>query len=206
MEQYDYLQKIILVGDSGVGKSALMMRFADDYFNDGYICTIGVDFKIRTVKHDSGKVVKMQIWDTSGQDRFRAITRSYYHGATTVFVVFDTTDVSSFHSVGSWMKEVDNYSPEDIQTLLVGTKTDMEAKREVTVEEAQDLGEKLGMNYVETSSKLGTNVDQIFDMMMDDFVELQKEKELVKQTERNNLKIDEGTAIHGKSACQCLIL
>mmetsp|Transcript_49208 Transcript_49208/g.71860 ORF Transcript_49208/g.71860 Transcript_49208/m.71860 type:complete len:109 (+) Transcript_49208:102-428(+) len=104
--EYDYLFKLLLIGDSGVGKSCLLLRFADDTYTESYISTIGVDFKIRTITQDS-KTVKLQIWDTAGQERFRTITSSYYRGAHGIIVVYDVTDMESFNNVKQWLHEID---------------------------------------------------------------------------------------------------
>merc|ERR1712159_656276 len=100
--EYDYLFKLLLIGDSGVGKSCLLFRFADDTYQESYISTIGVDFKIRTVELE-GKTIKLQIWDTAGQERFRTITSSYYRGAHGIIVVYDVTDQESFNNVKTWL-------------------------------------------------------------------------------------------------------
>jgi len=104
--EYDYLFKLLLIGDSGVGKSCLLLRFADDTYTESYISTIGVDFKIRTIQLD-GKTIKLQIWDTAGQERFRTITSSYYRGAHGIIVVYDTTEAETFNNVKQWLHEID---------------------------------------------------------------------------------------------------
>ena len=125
---YDYLFKVLLIGSSGVGKSSLLLRFADDIFNENFMPTIGVDFKIRTSDVD-GKKVKMQIWDTAGQEKFKTLTQSYYRGSHGVVVAYDITDRDSFAKVAEWMSDVDNKAPDNITRILVGNKKDLEDQR-----------------------------------------------------------------------------
>lgn len=158
---YDYLFKLLLIGDSGVGKSCLLLRFADDTYNETYISTIGVDFKIRTIELD-GKIVKLQIWDTAGQERFRTITSSYYRGAHGIIVVYDITDQSSFNSVHSWLEEIKCYADSKVLRLLVGNKCDLEPRRAVPTATAKALADELHMPFLETSAKDATNVEQAF--------------------------------------------
>lgn len=159
--EYDYLFKLLLIGDSGVGKSSLLLRFADDTFTESYISTIGVDFKIRTVQLE-GKTVKLQIWDTAGQERFRTITSSYYRGAQGIIIVYDVTDKDSFNNVKQWLHEIDRYASEDVKKLLVGNKSDLDDKRETTYAEAEEEAKTLRMQFLETSAKNSTNVEKAF--------------------------------------------
>ncbi|KAK6759147.1 hypothetical protein RB195_016392 [Necator americanus] len=157
----DYLFKLLLIGDSGVGKSCLLLRFADDTYTESYISTIGVDFKIRTIELD-GKTIKLQIWDTAGQERFRTITSSYYRGAHGIIVVYDITDQESFNNVKQWLQEIDRYACENVNKLLVGNKCDLTAKRAVETQAAKDYADQLGIPFLETSAKSSTNVEQAF--------------------------------------------
>lgn len=159
--EYDYLFKLLLIGDSGVGKSCLLLRFADDTYTESYISTIGVDFKIRTIELD-GKTIKLQIWDTAGQERFRTITSSYYRGAHGIIVVYDITDQESFNNVKQWLQEIDRYACENVNKLLVGNKCDLSAKRAVELSAAKEYAEQLGIPFLETSAKSSTNVEQAF--------------------------------------------
>ncbi|XP_063726495.1 uncharacterized protein LOC134854249 [Symsagittifera roscoffensis] len=137
---YDYVFKVLLVGDSMVGKSSLVLRYAKDEFKLDFITTIGVDFLTKFEDFDGTKVV-MQIWDTAGQSRFRSITSSYYRGAHAVAVVFDLTSRKSFSSVPSWINDVRGMAKTDIPVLLIGNKSDLEVMREVTTVEAQTLAD-----------------------------------------------------------------
>jgi Ras-related protein Rab-1A len=159
--EYDYLFKLLLIGDSGVGKSCLLLRFADDSYTESYISTIGVDFKIRTIQLD-GKTIKLQIWDTAGQERFRTITSSYYRGAHGIIVVYDVTEAESFNNIKQWLHEIDRYACEGVNRLLVGNKCDLTTKRQVEYGSAKDFAESLGVPFLETSAKSATNVEQAF--------------------------------------------
>ncbi|WAQ85949.1 hypothetical protein PtA15_6A578 [Puccinia triticina] len=162
---YDYLvsttKQLLLIGDSGVGKSCLLLRFADDTYTDSYISTIGVDFKIRTIELE-GKTVKLQIWDTAGQERFRTITSSYYRGAHGIIVVYDVTDQDTFTNVKQWLHEIDRYACEGVNKLLVGNKSDLTQKKVVEYTVAKDFADQLTIPFLETSAKSATNVEQAF--------------------------------------------
>ena len=159
--EYDYLFKLLLIGDSGVGKSCLLLRFADDTFSSSYISTIGVDFKIRTIEIE-GKTIKLQIWDTAGQERFRTITSSYYRGAHGIIVVYDITDQDTFNNVKQWLQEIDRYASESVNKLLVGNKCDMQSKRAVETSVAKEYADQLSIPFLETSALQATNVEQAF--------------------------------------------
>merc|ERR1712176_1356034 len=159
--EYDYLFKLLLIGDSGVGKSCLLLRYVDETYQESYISTIGVDFKIKTIELD-GKVIKLQIWDTAGQERFRTITSSYYRGAHGIIVVYDVTDQESFNNVKVWLQEIDRYANENVNKLLVGNKSDLTSKKVVDYETAKAFADELGIPFLETSAKSAANVEQSF--------------------------------------------
>jgi len=177
--EYDYLFKLLLIGDSGVGKSCLLLRFADDTYTQSYISTIGVDFKIRTIELE-GKTCKLQIWDTAGQERFRTITSSYYRGAHGIIIVYDCTDKESFQNVKHWISEIDKYANEQVKKLLVGNKCDLSSKKLVSYDEGRELAESLGISFLETSAKNSHNVEQSFQLMAGEI------KQQVKQVTRND--------------------
>jgi len=168
---YDYLFKLVLIGDSGVGKSCLLLRFADDNFTDSYISTIGVDFRFRTITIDK-KVVKLQIWDTAGQERFRTITSAYYRGADGIIMVYDVTSAESFDHVEEWLSEVDRYANENTSKLLVGNKADLIEDKQVSEETAQRFADKLSIPFIETSAKTATNVDAAFLTMAKELIKM----------------------------------
>jgi len=190
--EYDYLFKLLLIGDSGVGKSCLLLRFADDTYTESYISTIGVDFKIRTIELD-GKTIKLQIWDTAGQERFRTITSSYYRGAHGIIVVYDVTDNESFNNVKQWLHEIDRYACENVNKLLVGNKSDLTAKRVVSTEQGKEFADSLGIAFLETSAKTAQNVEQAFLTMAS-----QIKARMKTQPQQNSGMPKGGVSLHGR--------
>mmetsp|Transcript_11539 Transcript_11539/g.19154 ORF Transcript_11539/g.19154 Transcript_11539/m.19154 type:complete len:207 (-) Transcript_11539:152-772(-) len=160
-EEYDYLFKVVLIGDSGVGKSNLLSRFTRNEFNLESKSTIGVEFATKSIQAE-GKTIKAQIWDTAGQERFRTITSSYYRGAHGIIVVYDVTDNESFNNVKQWLHEIDRYACENVNKLLVGNKSDLTSKRVVSTEQGKEFADSLGIEFLETSAKTSTNVEQAF--------------------------------------------
>ena len=165
MEQdYDHLFKVLLIGDSSVGKTSVLLRYVDDTFNPEFQTTIGVDFKISTFQLN-GKIIKLQLWDTAGQDRFKNIVASYYRGAHGIILVFDITSSMSFQSVSRWYDEAQNYLQKSVPKLLVGNKADLSSQRTVKVEDAKELASRLGVEYIETSAKNSQNVNLAFETL-----------------------------------------
>jgi Ras-related protein Rab-1A len=158
---YDYLVKCLIIGDGGTGKSALIIKFADDVFKTEYTSTIGVDFKICTIKHRN-KVLKLQIWDTAGQERFRAITTSYYRGSRVIIVCYDTTDINTFNNVDKWLDEINKHASKSVILVLSATKSDLTMDRQVSEYEGQEYAKSKNMLFIETSAKLGYNISELF--------------------------------------------
>ncbi|KAM9765887.1 ras-related protein Rab-8B [Menidia menidia] len=158
---YDYLFKLLLIGDSGVGKTCLLFRFSEDAFNTTFISTIGIDFKIRTVDLD-GKKVKLQIWDTAGQERFRTITTAYYRGAMGIMLVYDITNEKSFDNIRNWIRNIEEHASSDVERMVLGNKSDMSDRRQVSRERGEKLAIDYGIKFLETSAKSSINVDEAF--------------------------------------------
>ena len=161
MSEYSYLFKFIVIGDSAVGKSCLLLQFTDQRFKSEHDVTIGVEFGARTV-NVSGEQVKLQVWDTAGQESFRSITRAYYRGSAAALLVFDITNRTSFESIGHWLKEAQQNTSPQVTVMMVGNKMDLADQRQVSVEEAQRFAQANGMEYVEASAKTALNVDKCF--------------------------------------------
>jgi len=158
---YDYLIKLLLIGDSGVGKSCLLLRFSDDSFTPSFITTIGIDFKIRTIELE-GKRIKLQIWDTAGQERFRTITTAYYRGAMGILLVYDVTDEKSFNNIRNWIRNIEQHATESVNKILIGNKCDMVEKKVVDSARGKALADEYGIKFLETSAKNSINVEEAF--------------------------------------------
>ncbi|KAI9197113.1 ras family-domain-containing protein, partial [Polychytrium aggregatum] len=164
---YDYLIKLLLIGDSGVGKSCLLLRFSDDSFTPSFITTIGIDFKIRTIELD-GKRIKLQIWDTAGQERFRTITTAYYRGAMGILLTYDVTDERSFNNIRNWIRNIEQHASEGVNKILIGNKCDMLEKKVISKDQGQALADEYGIKFIETSAKSNIGVEEAFFMLARD--------------------------------------
>jgi len=158
---YDYLIKLLLIGDSGVGKSCLLLRFSDDSFTPSFITTIGIDFKIRTIELE-GKRIKLQIWDTAGQERFRTITTAYYRGAMGILLVYDVTDDKSFANIRNWIRNIEQHASENVNKILIGNKCDLVDKKMIDTAKGKALADEYGIKFMETSAKNSINVEDAF--------------------------------------------
>lgn len=161
MSQHQFVFKYIIIGDSGVGKSCLLLQFTDKRFEPLHDLTIGVEFGTRMVSID-GKNVKLQIWDTAGQESFRSITRSYYRGACGALLVYDVTRRETFQHLQGWLEDAKSNSHSAMTIMLIGNKSDLESKRQVSKEEGEQFAKKNGLVFMETSAKTAQNVDEAF--------------------------------------------
>lgn len=160
---YDHLFKILIIGDSGVGKSCLMLRFTDDTFNEKQLATIGVDFKVKYMK-EQGKKLKLAVWDTAGQERFRTLTSSYYRGAQGVILVYDVTQRETFDNLRHWLDEVRTHSTnENAIKMLVANKVDLVNDQMVSRAEGEEFAVQNSMMFIETSAKTKIGVRQAFE-------------------------------------------
>eukprot|EP01098_Paradermamoeba_levis_P011037 TRINITY_DN4683_c0_g1_i1.p1 TRINITY_DN4683_c0_g1~~TRINITY_DN4683_c0_g1_i1.p1 ORF type:complete len:235 (-),score=61.84 TRINITY_DN4683_c0_g1_i1:32-736(-) len=160
-DNYDHMFKIVLIGDSGSGKTNILSRITRNTFDPASKSTIGVEFSTRVVEFD-GKLIKTQIWDTAGQERYRAIASAYYRGAVAALLVFDITKYESFENVNRWFNEIRDYGSLDIVVVLIGNKYDLRAERTVEREEAEKFAKNLSLSYFETSALDATNIEEMF--------------------------------------------
>ncbi|KAK8531995.1 hypothetical protein V6N13_131345 [Hibiscus sabdariffa] len=223
---YDYLIKLLLIGDSGVGKSCLLLRFSDGSFTTSFITTIGIDFKIRTIELD-GKRIKLQIWDTAGQERFRTITTAYYRGAMGILLVYDVTDESSFNNIRNWIRNIEQHASDNVNKVLVGNKADMDESKRVCFSFPVSLASTSlsfafkvtllfgilswfgflykplrnifsGCPYFETSAKTNLNVEEVFFSIARDIKQRLADSDA--RVEPNAIKIGQQDQADGSAA------
>ncbi|WOL01587.1 ras-related protein RABA2a [Canna indica] len=163
-EEYDYLFKLVMIGDTGVGKTNILSRFTKDEFCLESKSTIGVEFSTCAF-HIEEQIIKAQIWDTAGQERYRAITSAYYRGAHGAILVYDVTRPASFANISRWLKELREHVDSNTVLILIGNKIDLHNLRNVDSEEAQRFAKKEGLAYIETSALDSTNVEKAFDII-----------------------------------------
>ena len=159
----DCVYKILLLGDTSVGKTCFLLKYTDNKFQIKHMSTIGLDYRVKSITLKSGKPVKLQLWDTAGQDRFRAITKSYYKSANGVILIYDITSIQTFDNVKTWISQIKEQSSQDIVIYIVGNKTDMEEERKIKTEEGKKLADEYGFPFIETSAKSGLNINETFE-------------------------------------------
>ena len=176
----DLVYKILLLGDSEVGKSCFLMRYADNVFVDNHMTTIGLDYKLKYIQLDSGEIIKVQLWDTAGQDRYRTIAKNYYKGSHGILLLYDVTKTNSFENIREWIRDIREEVYEKAIIFLIGNKIDKKEDRKIQTEQGAKLAEEFNLPYFEASAKSGENVDEIFKALYkkisEVYIELQKEK------------------------------
>nr|CAD7461135.1 unnamed protein product [Timema tahoe] len=176
-DEYDYLFKVVLIGDSGVGKSNLLSRFTRNEFNLESKSTIGVEFATRSIQVD-GKTIKAQIWDTAGQERYRAITSAYYRGAVGALLVYDIAKHLTYENVERWLRELRDHADQNIVIMLVGNKSDLRHLRAVPTDEAKAFAERNGLSFIETSALDSTNVETAFQNILTEIYRIVSQKQI----------------------------
>ena len=154
------LYKILLLGDSTVGKTCFLLRYVDDSFLDLHMATIGLDYRLKTLILEEQKIVKVQLWDTAGQDKFRAITRNYYKGASGIILIFDVTNVKSYENIKKWINEIKEEISEKVAIVLIGNKIDNLQERKISKEQGDKLASEIGVKFFETSAKTGEGINE----------------------------------------------
>ena len=200
-EEYDFIFKVLLLGNSDVGKSSLILRYVDQVWSDTFVPTIGVDFKVKTLEIDN-KQIKMQIWDTAGQERFRNVISSYFRGSHGIFLIYDITNRDSFKNLENWLIEIEKNASQNVLKILIGNKSDLVDDREIKTEEGQAFANRNGMKFMETSAKMNTNVNEAFETLAKLMMEFNNEKKtLPTKNETKVLNASSGKDIKTKKKC-----
>jgi Ras-related protein Rab-1A len=165
---YDKIYKVLLLGDSSVGKTCFMSRYVDDVFEYHHISTIGLDYRLKTMKIGNDNI-KIQIWDTAGQDRFKSITKTYFKGANGVLLLYDITNPNSFRNIKNWLEQIKENTNNGLIIVLIGNKSDLEAERQVSYDEGKELAEEYKIKFfAESSVKMNVNVKESFEMLFNE--------------------------------------
>ena len=193
----DCVYKVLLLGDSTVGKTCFLLRYCDKTFQEAHLSTIGLDYRLKTMTLKSGKNIKLQIWDTAGQDRFRAITKNYYKGANGIILIYDVTNVQSYENVKNWISQIRDEANPNVVIYLAGNKVDVsEQDKLVKTEDGQKIADEFKLPFYETSAKNGVNINKIFEDLVEVIDEIYSKLEVPKTDQKNKL-------YNGKARRQC---
>ena len=199
-KQYDDLFKIVIIGDSGVGKSCLLLRFADDTFTDNFYTTIGVDFRFKCVQINEKKI-KLQIWDTAGQERFKTVTSAYYRGADGILIVYDQTDKNSFDHLNDWLDDILKYTTDEPLKLIIGNKDDLNEQKVISDDDIRNFVNKTNIEIVKTSAKSAFQVNYAFEKLTQKLINSREGKKV-----KSGYNLEQ-TPLEGKFAqnniCSC---
>ena len=200
-EEYDFIFKVLLLGDSDVGKGPLLLSYVDKVFSDTYVPTIGVDFRVKTLELENKKI-KMQIWDTAGQERFRNVISSYFRGAHGILLIYDVNNRDSFKSLEIWLEEIEKNAIKNVSKILIGNKNDLPDEKEVKTEEGEAFAKKNGMQFIETSCKMNINVTEAFETLAKLMIEHNTEKKLITSSnDKKVLSVSRGKSKKTKKKC-----
>ena len=170
--------KILLIGDSEVGKTSILLKYTEHIFPEDHISTIGVEYKDKNIKKDNYNI-RLQIWDTAGQERFRSITKSIYRNANGVLFIYDVTKKDTFNNIKNWIKDLENFE-NDIKSIIIGNKIDLDDKREVNKNDLEELAKKYNMPFIETSAKNNINIEECFDLMVNEILKEKDDNTIIK--------------------------
>ena len=174
-KDYDYIFKIVLIGDTCVGKSCILVRFSDDVFNENYVTTIRVDFRFKTMIVKN-KIAKIQIWDTAGQERYRSITTAYYRGAAAIIICCDSTNKDSFYNLNNWIDEISKYTDKEVDKLILMNKCDLVDDRQIDKSEMAKFEKENGIKIMEVSAKTGSGIDKAFEYIIEKLIDKNEKK------------------------------
>ena len=193
-KDYDYIFKIVLIGDTCVGKSCILVRFSDDVFVENYVTTIGVDFRFKTMIVKN-KIAKIQIWDTAGQERYRSITTAYYRGAAAIIICCDSTNKESFYNINNWIDEISKYTDKDVDKLVLMNKCDLIQERQIDKNEISKFEKENGLKIMEVSAKTGNGIDKAFEYIIERLIDKNEKKN------NNTMTLQGGSLINKQGCC-----
>ena len=200
-DEYDFIFKVLLLGNSDVGKSSLILRYVDQTWSDTFVPTIGVDFKVKSLEVEN-KQIKMQIWDTAGQERFRNVISSYFRGSHGILLIYDITNRDSFKNLENWLTEIEKNASQNVLKILIGNKNDLVDDREIKTEEGQAFANRNGMQFIETSAKMNTNVTEAFEALAKLMMQFNSEKKpVLNKNEPKTLTASSGKDLNKKRNC-----
>ena len=183
----DCVYKVLLLGDSTVGKTCFLLRYCDKTFQEAHLSTIGLDYRLKTIVLKSGKNIKLQIWDTAGQDKYRSITRNYYKGAHGIILIYDVTNLQTFENVKNWITSIREETTTNVVIYLAGNKIDKDEKeKEVKTENGQKIADEYKIKFYETSAKDGINVNTVFEDLVQDIDDTFSKLEATNKGETKN--------------------
>ena len=184
----EIVYKVLLLGDSSVGKTCFLLRYCDKSFQDVHLSTIGLDYRLKSMTLKNNKNIKLQIWDTAGQDRFRAITKNYYKGANGIILIYDVTNMQTYENVKNWISQIKEEASPNVIIYLVGNKIDVpDEQRLIKAEDGQKIADEFNLPFKEASAKDGTNVNEIFQELLEEIDEKYTKIEVPKGERKNQL-------------------
>ena len=192
-KDYDYIFKIVLIGDTCVGKSCILVRFSDDVFVENYVTTIGVDFRFKTMIVKN-KIAKIQIWDTAGQERYRSITTAYYRGAAAIIICCDSTNKESFYNINNWIDEIAKYTDKEVDKLVLMNKCDLVEERQIDKNDISKFEKENGIKIMEVSAKTGDGIDKAFEYIIEKLIDKNENK-------KSNTMTLQGGSLTNKQGC-----
>jgi len=189
-EHIDFKVKIMFIGNSSVGKTSIIKRYSKNIFSTSYISTLGIDFESKNINIDN-KTINLQIWDTAGQEKYKVLSKNYYNNSNAFIIVYDITNLESFESVMNWIDQIKENAPENVKSILLGNKSDLEEKRIISEEEGKNLAKKININFYETSAQNGANIEKAIDNLVKDVISDENFiKENTQKLDRNKFKTE----------------
>lgn len=203
MKKADFNSKIILIGDSKVGKTSILLRYCDDFFNDFHLATVAIDYKFKTIDINNMKI-KMQIYDTAGQERFKSMSLNYYKGSDGTIIVFDLGDKQSFYNVINWANQIKNSVSSKAPKFLIGNKCDDTENRVISREEAEKMAQDYELTYFETSAKNNYNIKEMFDSLILNIIKVKQNDLKDKKNESKGIKLEDldNNSVSSVSKCK----